>query len=293
VCSLCGALIVAFVLQSGNGAGSVSAPKDHVPKTNNKAQAVYVAASQQFTNRQFEEAKASFQRVIQLDPTFADAYRGLGLADLELHDYQGAYQAWLKAVELNPKDEKSKYCLGRLFYDADLPNESAAWLRQALELNPADYQAMTYLGLCAEALDFNDTASQLYRKAIAESEAQQKPYSWAYLSLANFLKKQGKQTEALPVLEQGAAKCPEAHLLAALGEALALEDQREKAEAVLRRAIALDPTLSQPHYRLALVLRSAGRADESKQEMLRFQEAKAREDAAPKVTALRQSLAHP
>ncbi len=151
--------------------------------------ALYNLGSKQFADHQFTEAKASFEQAIQLDRMFADGYRGLGLADLELKDYEGAYHAWLKAVELNPNDEKSKYCLGRLFYDADLPNESAAWLRQALELNPRDYQAMTYLALCAEALGFDDTAGQLYRKAIAESEAEHKPYSWAFLSLGELPEK--------------------------------------------------------------------------------------------------------
>jgi protein O-GlcNAc transferase len=254
------------------------------------AQSVYALGSKQFAEHQFVEAKASFQRAIQLDPLFADGYRGLGLTDLELHDYEGAYHSWLKAVALNPKDQKSKYCLGRLFYDADLPNESAAWLRQALELNPNDYQALTYLGLCAEALNFTDTAGRLYRKAIIESESQQTPYSWAYLSLANFLKKQGKPDEALSVLEQGVEKCPEAHELATLGELFATQGQTQKAEALLRQAITLDPVLSQPHYRLALILKSSGRTEEAKQEMLRFQELKSREDAAPKVTALRKSM---
>jgi tetratricopeptide (TPR) repeat protein len=254
------------------------------------AQASYTIGSKQFADHKFAEAKESFQRAIQIDPMFADGYRGIGLTDLELHDYEGAYHAWVKAVELNPQDQKSKYCLGRLFYDADMPNESAAWLRQALELNPADYQAMTYLGLCAEALNFSDTAVQLYRKAILESDAQHKPYSWAYLSLANFLKKQGKPAEAIPVLEQGIEKCPEAHELATLGELLAAQGQIDKAEILLRRAIALDPALSQPHYRLALILKSSGRSEEAQQEMLRFREAKSREDMAPKVIAIRKSL---
>jgi tetratricopeptide (TPR) repeat protein len=244
-------------------------------------------ASTQFLERQFIEAKASFARATRIDASYAEAYRGLGMTDLELKDYNGAYRAWLKAVELNPKDEKSKYFLGRLFYEADLPNEAAAWLREALELSPRDYQAATYLGLCAEALGLDDTAGPLYRNALVESNAQNKPYSWAYLSLGNFLKKHGDETQALRVLEEGARKCPEAHELAAFGALLATHDQAQRAEEILRQAIALDPSLSQPHYRLGLLLKSAGRLDESKSEMSKFQQTKEQEDKNVKIIVLR------
>ncbi len=246
----------------------------------------YDLGSKQFNSRQFSAAKESFNQAIEVDHLYADAYRGLGLADLELKDYQGAYHAWLQAAELNPKDEKARYCLGRLFYDADLPDQAAVWLRQALVLTPDDYKAATYLGLCAEALGLDDTALQLYRGAIAASEAQREPYSWAFLSLGNYFKKHGDGKQAVAVLQQGVQKCPEAHELTALGEMLAATQPRQ-AEELLRKAILLDPTLSHAHYRLALLLQSMGRAAEAHAEMIKFQETKSAEDKAPKITALR------
>jgi len=250
------------------------------------AREFFKLGSKQFSERRFQEAKDSFTRAIELDKLSAETYRALGMTDLELKDYNGAYHAWLKAVELNPDDEKSKYFLGRLFYEADFPNEGAAWLRQALQLTPNDYQAATYLGLCAEVLNFDDTATQLYRKAITDSEAQGKPYSWAYLSLGNFLKKHGDENQSLSVLEEGAAKCPEAHELAALGESLATHNQAQHAEQVLRQSIDLDPTLAQAHYRLALLLQSSGRT-EARAEMLKFQGAKRQEEKNAKIIVLR------
>ncbi|HEX3684554.1 MAG TPA: tetratricopeptide repeat protein [Bryobacteraceae bacterium] len=255
-----------------------------------KPQDFYNLASQQFTKDDFAGAKASFTRAIELDSLYAEAYRGLGMADLELKDYEGAYRAWLKAVDLNPQDEKSRYFLGRLFYEADIPNQAAAWLREALKLRPDDYQAMTYLGLSAEALGYDQTALPLYRKALAASKSQGHPYSWAFLSLANFLNKQGDEKEALSVLEEGSQKCPEAHELAALGELLAAHNDPQRAEQVLRQAITLDPRLSQPHYRLGLLLKSLGRLDESRAEMVKFQEAKRQEDQVPKITVIRKQV---
>jgi tetratricopeptide (TPR) repeat protein len=209
------------------------------------------------------------------------------LADLELKDYNGAYHAWLRAAELNPNDEKVLYYLGRLFYDADLPNEAAAWLRKALTLAPSDYAAMTYLGLSAEALGYDDTALGLYRNAVFESNVQHKPYSWAYLSLGKLLAKRGDPEQALRVLQEGRRKCPEAHLLTTLGDLLASHNQPEEAEAVLRQAVALDPSVSQAHYRLALLLKAHGKSEDARLEMEKFQAAKNEENKSARVIALR------
>lgn len=251
------------------------------------AQQLFQAGAKQFSAHQFEAARKSFQKVTELDSKNYQAYRALGMADLELKDYEAAYKAWLKAVAINPKDEKSTYFLGRLFYEANLADQAAAWLRQALKLDPNDFKARTYLGLCAQALGFDKTALQLYRKAVAGSEAQHKPYSEAYLSLANFLRKHGQEAEALLVLERGAKNRPEAHELSALGEVLARNGQKQRAEKALRQAIALDPKLAQAHYRLALLLRSMGQTEESQREMEAFRKNKTADEQAPKIIALR------
>ena len=203
---------------------------------------------------------------------------------MELKDYDGAYHAWLKAAELNAKDEKTAYYLGRLFFEADLPNEAAAWLRKALALSPDDFAAMTYLGLSAEALGYDDTALGLYRNAVYESNSAKKPYSWAYLSLGKLLVKRGERNEAIRVLQEARRKCPEAHALALLGELLG---NSAEAEAVLREAVALDAHVSQAHYRLALLLKAKGKSDEAREEMEKFQAAKSEESKSARVIALR------
>jgi tetratricopeptide (TPR) repeat protein len=245
------------------------------------------AGKQQFAAHQFSDAEHSFQQAIALTPNNAEAYKGLGLTQLELKKYNDAYRAWLKAENLDPKDSKTKYYLGRLFYEANLPNEAAAWLREALKLAPNDYAAMTYLGLCAEALSFPDTALKLYRNAIAQSTADRTPYSWAFLSLGKLLQKRGEAEEAFRVLEQGSRECPEPHELSAFGQLLMSRHQQERAEQVLRQAIKLDRSLSEAHYRLGLLLEASGRSDESKAEMAAFQQAKEQENQIAKITAIR------
>jgi tetratricopeptide (TPR) repeat protein len=245
------------------------------------------AGKEQFAAHQFSAAEHSFEQAIAANPNSADAYKGLGLAQLELKKYNDAYHAWLKAEHLNPKDAKTKYYLGRLFYEANFPNEAAAWLRETLKLAPNDYAAMTYLGLCAEALSFSDVAVKLYRNAIAQSIADHSPYSWAFLSLGKLLQKRGEADEAFRVLEQGSRECPEAHELSAFGQLLMARNQQQRAEQILRQAIRLDPGVSEAHYRLGLLLEASGRTEESKAEMAEFQRTKQQESQIAKVMALR------
>jgi tetratricopeptide (TPR) repeat protein len=57
---------------------------------------------------QLREAADAFREVIKADDRDANAFAGLGEADLALENYQDARNAFEKAVERNPSDEASK-----------------------------------------------------------------------------------------------------------------------------------------------------------------------------------------
>jgi tetratricopeptide (TPR) repeat protein len=240
-------------------------------------QAWYWLGRKELNRHEFEKARRSAQTAIELDSHYANAYRLLGEADRELDDYDGAYRAWLQATKLNPLDAQIPYYLGRLFYETNQFNESAAWLREALRLAPGHFVAMTYLGLNAEALGLDATAEKLYAPAIQESKSQSQPFSLAFLSLAKLMRKQGNESEALNILEEGERLCPEAHLLATLGTVLASSNQIPRAKVVLRRAIEMDPSIPEAHYRLSLLLNAEGSREEARAEMELFRKTKVAE----------------
>jgi tetratricopeptide (TPR) repeat protein len=241
------------------------------------AAAWYWLAQAHLYQRQFSPALTSILRSIEIDNKSARSYRTLGEIELQLKDNDAAYRAWISANKLDPSDAKTAYYIGRLFFEADLLNEAASWFRQTLKLDARHFAAMTYLAICAERLEFQSTAVELYRAAIRESKEQQKPFPWAFLNYAKYLRQSGKDQEARVLLEEAERLCPEAHALALLGQMLAA-DQPERAERVLRRAIALDSGIPEAHYRLAMLLRSAGRIDEADTEFQRFQDAKSAEE---------------
>jgi tetratricopeptide (TPR) repeat protein len=253
-----------------------------------EASAWYWLAQAQLYQKHFEEARQSITRSTALDSKSADGFRTLGEIELERKDYDAAFRAWLTANKLNPLDPRTAYYLGRLFFEADIFNEAAAWFRETLKLAPDHYAAMTYLAMSAERLNLDSTAVDLYRAAIRESKKQNKPYPWAYVNLAKLLRQSGKEQEAFALLVESEKLCPEAHGLTVLGQMLAAANQKDKAEAMLRRAIAMDASIPDAHYRLALLLRSSGRTAEAQAEMKSFQEAKqAEERNKVKINAVR------
>jgi tetratricopeptide (TPR) repeat protein len=241
----------------------------------------YKLGKRQLYSREFEAARKSAERAIELAPQSARAYILLGETARELHDYDGAYRAWLAANKLDPSDSQSTYYLGRLFYEANTFSEAAAWLRETLRLAPGHFAAMTYLGLSAEALNLPATAGQLYRAAMNESKAQGKPYSWAWLSLAKLLRLQSDEQQAFAVLEEGERLCPSPQLLVVLGQVLSAKGNSSRAESVLRRAIEGDPSIAAAHYALARLLRTRGKLAESDREMDAFRRAKENEPQSP------------
>jgi tetratricopeptide (TPR) repeat protein len=229
----------------------------------------------QLYRHDFAQARQLAQHAIDLHSTSGAAWILLGEAAREQQDFDGAYRAWLRANELDPKNVVSTYYLGRLFYEADRFDQAAAWLRETLRLQPRHFAAMTYLGLSAEALDLSSTAEQLYRAAIAESKLQKSPYSWAWLSLAKLLRNHGDEQGARALLDEGEKVCPEPHLLTQLGQLLVSNGELERAESVLLAAVQKDPTIAAAHYTLARIYRQQGKMKQAEDHADAFQRAKA------------------
>jgi len=65
---------------------------------------------------------------------------------------------------------------------------------------------------------------------------------------------------------------PEANI--GMAKVLMSRNQTEKAEALLKHAIALDPTSSLAHYRLSTIYRQTGRVDDARREVEEYQKYK-------------------
>ena len=126
----------------------------------------------------FETALDHMQKAVAIDPEFADAYSGIGVAQLSL---------------------------GRL-------EEAAVQFQKAINLVPDHTQAISNLSIVLSRLKRYGEAGQAARQALKLNPGLMK---MRYILAFSLMREQGHETEALDNLERAAVEIPKARLLAA------------------------------------------------------------------------------
>ena len=91
--------------------------------------------------KQYEEALAAFERVIELDPTRASAYIDKGNALYKLRRYEEALEAFSRALELDPGYVLAYTSKGDVLYTLKRYEEALASYNRAIELDPTYTEA--------------------------------------------------------------------------------------------------------------------------------------------------------
>ena len=79
---------------------------------------------QHYNQREFLKAIQAYQKVIELDSTYIEAYNNLGIIYQEMGDFDKAFGAYQKSIEINPQYEKGYNNLG-IILDLKGRNEEA------------------------------------------------------------------------------------------------------------------------------------------------------------------------
>ncbi|MHA7128428.1 tetratricopeptide repeat protein [Algoriphagus namhaensis] len=93
------------------------------------------------------EAKADYERIIDLNPEYALAYAGLGKMELEAKNYKEAELLLLRAATLEENNFDILYMLGRAQLMTEKYKTAERFLRMAKELNPEFGKLHFYLGM--------------------------------------------------------------------------------------------------------------------------------------------------
>ena len=250
------------------------------------AEAWYWLAASEYYTKDYAAAHISIERALELRPKDGDAYRMRGLIRFQQSEWNEGYRDWIHAVKLNPRDARTMFYLGRLFQEAGQVEQAKLWLADALRVQPNHVEARTYAGMCEESIGNLPAAEQHYRKAFDTVSNGAAPFFWLYVSYSELLRRTDRAGEARKLLEEGAQRTPEAHVLHALAKVLVSAGEAERAEKLLRDAIAKQPDLAEAHYTLGRLLAATGRLDASREQMKLFQQAKAAQDARPQVKVL-------
>jgi tetratricopeptide (TPR) repeat protein/TolB-like protein/predicted Ser/Thr protein kinase len=193
-----------------------------------------------------ESAITVFQRALALDPDFALAHAGLGMAYWHKFDatreaawVERATQACGRATALAGGAAEGRLCLGMVHLDTGRYEEAARELELAAALDPRDEEKLLWLARGYDALGRPADAEKTYRRAIAL-----RPHYWAgYNVLGAHFFEQARYREAEEMFQQVVALAPDSSRgFLNLGTTYMLQGRYREAIPVLERSLSLHPT---------------------------------------------------
>lgn len=165
------------------------------------------------------EALALFDAVLVLQPDYAAAHHGRGLALAAIKDFEGAWESQAQALALDPQNADILGALASVAANRNDPAAARTYIEQALALDPHQSSAVVALA----SLDFHDgrfdeVVSSL-EALIAHGGMTGLHTSAAYRLLADALDAKGDYGRALPayVAANGALRAANAAVFEAEG----------------------------------------------------------------------------
>jgi tetratricopeptide (TPR) repeat protein len=102
-------------------------------------------ATDLYREGRYDDAAQEYRRVIDMRPSWALPYVGLGNSLWELNRRPEAVKAYQHAVDLSPDWVEALVSLGQALVDSDRSSEAIPVLTRALQLRPEDGKAKTLL----------------------------------------------------------------------------------------------------------------------------------------------------
>jgi Flp pilus assembly protein TadD len=120
-----------------------------------------------YNQREFSKAIQAYQKVIELDPAYVEAYNNLGIIYQMTGDLDRAFGAYQKATEINPMYEKGYNNLGILLLLKGRDEKALEAFQKALSINPNNIETYINLGTLFKKKGQWDEAIESYQKALA------------------------------------------------------------------------------------------------------------------------------
>jgi tetratricopeptide (TPR) repeat protein len=116
--------------------------------------------------RETLRAIQAYQKAIELNPAYVEAYNNLGIIYQETGDLDRAFQVYQKATEINPQYEKAYNNLGILLLLKGRLEEATEAFQKALTINPNNVESLINLGVLFRKQGQSDKGIEFYQKAL-------------------------------------------------------------------------------------------------------------------------------
>jgi tetratricopeptide (TPR) repeat protein len=258
-------------------AGAERALRSYVLSHRDSADALYMLGFVLNRENRPAESLASYTQAAAITPPTADDLKIVGLDYVLLVDYADAIKWLEKAATLDETNQDVWYYLGRAYYTKARFLEARQAFLKILELDPRNVRAENNLGLIFESNGEPAAAIEAYRRAIAWQEQTLRPSEQPYVNLGNLLMEQGQTKEAIGPLEKAVALAPNnAFCRLTLGVYYRKVGQMEGAQRELERATRLEPENAVAHYQLGRLYKEIHALDRAQAEFDRTAELQSR-----------------
>lgn len=150
-------------------------------------------AEDQFSRKNYKQARLSYKKALSREPKNEDALRGLGQTEYYLEDDENAKATFNKLLEVNPNSVQAYLYLGKLAFANNEYKIASDNAKKAVELDPQNYECHMDYGLYERNLGHFDVALDEWTKAIEI----QPDYFLGYAYRAGLYDEQDKAKEAI------------------------------------------------------------------------------------------------
>lgn len=188
------AVAVKMRAEDREGAVAVLTASELLPKS---AALLFSLGNLRFEQEKNEDAEASFQKALDLYPSFRDAHRNLAVALVRRNEFEAAKPHLLRALELGAQDGLTMGLLGYVHASAGRHQAALQAYRMAQLTMPEEPQWKLGEALALLALEDPNATVSIFKELIEAHP--ENPYHWA--GQADALHRLGKPLEAIANLE--------------------------------------------------------------------------------------------
>lgn len=208
--------------------------------------------------KKYDEAQAAYEGVLKLKAKDARAAYGLGNVFTDQRRWEDAEKNYRDAADWGPTNVDALVALSVVLVqplsganNAKRFADAESFAQLAVKLDPKNAVAWDRLGVALQSRGlFNSDTERAYRRAV-DLDPQ---FAAAYAHLARVLRKMNRGDEAAPLYDQAISLAKDPATLVLIADSLQSEQQWEKSEAVLRKALEMDARSPSTLYLLGRAL---------------------------------------